>query len=97
MRMKRGTFTPSSVPYGYRLVNKKFSIDQKEAEIVRQMFDDYLNGHSTSEIARELNKQKIYKTADGQKWNPSAVKYILTNEKYIGDCLLQKSFQTDTM
>jgi site-specific DNA recombinase len=97
MRMKRGTFTPSSVPYGYRLVNKKFSIDQKEAEIVKQMFDDYLNGHSTSEIARELNKQKIYKTADGQKWNPSAVNYILTNEKYIGDCLLQKSFQTDAL
>ena len=49
----------SNAPYGYRLVDKMLTVYEPEAGIVRNIFALYLQGFSTSEIARELNKLNI--------------------------------------
>ncbi len=96
-RMKRGEYNASIAPYGYRYVNKELVIQEDEAEIVRWIFEIYLEGWSTEEIARELTARRIPSPGGQSSWNKTTVKYILTNEKYVGDTLLQKRFSTDTL
>lgn len=57
-RMERREFITCNAPLGYRLVNgKDLEIIEKEAEIVRWIFDAYLAGHSTARIASELDQK----------------------------------------
>jgi DNA invertase Pin-like site-specific DNA recombinase len=58
-RMEDGEYVDSNAPYGFRLINKELSVYEPEAEIVRTIFRLYLNGFSTSELARELNARNI--------------------------------------
>lgn len=51
----------------------------------------YLQGFSTSEIARELKKLNIPTKCGKEIWRPSHVAYILRNERYIGDSFYQKT------
>ncbi|MDD3227826.1 MAG: recombinase family protein [Oscillospiraceae bacterium] len=96
-RMEGGEYVDSNAPYGFRLVNKELSIYEPEAEIVRTIFRLYLNGFSTSELARELNSRNI-KTKTGKGiWRSAKVAYILGNEKYIGDCCYQKTYRDTTV
>ena len=67
----------------------------EEAEIVRRIYSMYLQGKSTSAIAKELTKECIPSPAGKSKWATSTVQSILTNEKYKGDALLQKTFTVD--
>ena len=53
-RMKKGRFITCKAPFGYRLVDGILQIDEQEAEIVRYIFDSYLNGRSKDEIAADL-------------------------------------------
>lgn len=93
-RMESGNFITQKYPFGYRLVEGKLVIDEKEAATVRKIFHLYLSGWSTVEIAAEINKMEI-PTRDGlNSWSCATVKYILQNEKYIGDALLQKKYST---
>ncbi len=95
-RMKRGEYVAATAPYGFRTVDKQLVIDEEEAKLVRWIYNAYLSGWSLEEIARELRERSVpTKTEDGQ-WNMSTVRYILTNEKYVGDVLLQKRYSTDT-
>ena len=95
-RMKRGEYVAGTAPFGYHYENKKLIIYEPEAEIVRWIFDSYLSGVSMTEIANDLTKRNVHKHNGKCKWHPRTVQYILTNEKYIGDALLQKTFSTDT-
>lgn len=90
-RMADGTYKTTSAPHGYDYVDGKLQINPEESKIVKQIFKWYINGFGSSEIAKKL------KTLCGRDWNPCSVRYILTNEKYIGDTLLQKRFTTDTL
>ena len=90
-RMMDGTYKTSSTPFGYNYVDGKLQIDPEKAKIVKQIFDWYISGLGSIEIAKKL------KSLCGRDWNPCSVRYILTNEKYIGDTLLQKRFTTDTL
>ncbi len=66
-------------------------IDEKEAELVRLIYNMYLSGTGTTSIAKFLT-QEGYKTITGlSKWNTSSVLGILKNEKYAGSALLQKT------
>lgn len=77
---------------GYDLdENGNMVIDQEQAVIVRKIFTMYLAGMGCFSIAKELNREKI-PTITGAKWCDSAIKVILTNEKYKGDYLMQKYF-----
>ncbi|MDF9409675.1 MAG: hypothetical protein A4E52_00796 [Pelotomaculum sp. PtaB.Bin013] len=96
-RMRKGTYVNPSVPCGYRFVNRELMIREDEAEVVRRIFASYLAGKGIDEIAAELTKDKVPKKDGGTKWYYDGVFYILTNERYIGDTLLQKKFTTDTL
>ena len=67
----------------------------EEAAIVRKIYYLFLNGSSIYEIVKILENEKVTTPGGGTKWHNSTVRSILTNEKYKGDALLQKSFMVD--
>lgn len=91
-RMKSGNFITCKAPFGYRLVEGRLEVHEQEAEIVRSVFNSYLNGKSKDEIAREISAMG-YPTRDGkEKWQYTTIDYMLKNERYMGDALLQKKY-----
>lgn len=94
-RYQNGTFIISYPPYGYANINGKMQIVPEEAEIVRQMFDSFLSGMSTSAIAEELRKRNV-KTKRNGEWRARTVNALLKNEKYTGDVIFQKSWSDDS-
>lgn len=69
--------------------------EEEEAELVRRIFREYLEGKSCSAIAKGLMKDKIKTITGNIKWWDSTISGILGNEKYMGDALLQKTFTVD--
>lgn len=97
MRMKSGTFNTCKNAFGYRLNGNKLEIYEPEAKLVREIFSQFLNGWSCDEIAEYINGLNI-PTRDGNTvWRHSTIKYILQNERYTGNALLQKNYSTDTL
>ncbi len=98
-RMKKGTFLPAAMPFGYRIEGRKIVIDEERAKIVRQIFHNYLAGQSMDEIAAQLNRENVTVRIglENRRWIHSAISYILSNERYIGDSLWQKTYATDTL
>lgn len=92
-RMERGEFITCKAPFGYQLKDgKNLEIVPKEAEQVRWIFDSYLSGRSLAWIAEQMTK-KGFRTTDGRPyWQETTVHYLLSNEKYVGDSLCQKTF-----
>ena len=70
-------------------------IDEAQAEIVRRIYREYLQGLSMDKIAAGLEADGILTGAGKTKWYSSTINKILRNEKYIGDALLQKTYTTD--
>jgi len=96
-RMKSGEFITCKAPFGYRLKDGTLEIYVPEAKIVRMIFDQYLAGQSRDEIAALVTTLGI-PTRDGKDyWQHSSISYILRNERYVGDALLQKRYTTDTL
>lgn len=91
-RMQDGEYFDSNTPYGFRYEDRNLSIYEPEAEIVRSIYNMYLQGGSTAEIARELNIKGIPSKMGG-KWRSAKISFILRNEKYIGDSLYQKTYR----
>ena len=92
-RMERGEFITCTAPYGYRIVDKKnLEIILEEAATVRWIFDAYLRGHSSKWIAEQLTAKGIHSQSGAAQWLETSVRYLLTNEKYMGDSLCQKSY-----
>ena len=98
-RMKSGTFLPSSMPFGYMIRSKKIEVDAERAAIVRRIFQEYLAGKSMDEIAAGLNQERVSVRIgwESRKWSHSAISYILSNERYIGDSLWQKTYAPDEL
>lgn len=94
-RMESGTFLPGSVPFGYRIQNRGLVVDREQADIIRRIFNDYLAGQSMEKIVSLLNQEES--SREKREWNISAISYILTNERYTGDSLWQKTYATDTL
>lgn len=81
--------------YGYRYEDGNLVINEEEAEVVRDIFDMYVNGYSLRKIATNLESRGI-KTATGRdKWSPKVLRGMLMNEKYIGDVCTQKTYCED--
>lgn len=81
--------------YGYRKgEDGKPEIIPEEAEVVRLIYKLYLDGSTLRQIAQHLTDMKIPKR-DCTEWNLIAVRSILSNEKYVGDALLQKTYTVD--
>lgn len=82
--------------FGYRIVKGKIEINQEEAEIVRSVFRDYIDGKPTAEIARRLQAASI-PTKFGGQWSVRRVIDMLCNEKYAGNALLGKKYVRDPL
>ena len=67
----------------------------EQAEVVRRIYRQYLSGMSLRMIKHELESEHIPNAAGGTTWTTTVLRSILTNEKYCGDVLLQKTFTSD--
>lgn len=67
----------------------------EQAEIVREIYQKYLHGDSLNMIRKDLEERHIPNARGGATWTHTAVRGILSNEKYAGDVLMQKTFQQD--
>lgn len=94
-RMQNGTFKPTHVPYGYEWVNSTVVINDSRAAIVRRIFCEYLQGNSPAAICQRLNTEGIPAVQENDIWRKRTIRYILSNEKYIGDCLWRKRYTTE--
>jgi site-specific DNA recombinase len=73
----------------------KLVIDPEQAEIVKRIYREYLEGSSMDKIAAGLEADGILTGAGKAKWHTSTINKILRNEKYMGDALLQKTDITE--
>ncbi len=95
-KMREGTYIISTPPFGYRMIQQKLVICNEEAEIVRYIFDSYLEGIGIRKIAEYLNTKETARP-DKANWSYITVRYILMNEKYAGNSLWHKFCTTDTL
>ena len=82
--------------YGYRKGDdSKPEIIPDQAEVVRKIYDLFLSGTPVRGIQEYLNANSVPNINGESKWARSAIDSILTNEKYCGDVLLQKTYIDD--
>lgn len=67
----------------------------EEAEVIKRIYHRYLDGCTLGQIKRELDEDNVPTAQGVDSWSPAIIHNILTNEKYIGDALLQKTYVTD--
>ncbi|NPV89866.1 MAG: recombinase family protein [Firmicutes bacterium] len=99
---KRKSFKSGKVSFQYKRIlgyeegeNGEPRVNPEEAEIVKYIFSQYLNGHSVDKIKKELEQDGVMSPTGKPIWSPTAIRNIIRNEKYIGDALLQKTYVAD--
>ena len=99
MHAKVGTLkVPCYRLYGYEKdADGKFRVIPEQAEIVRELYKRYESGASLRNLKEWLEESQIKTVLGTDDWSISVIKGILTNEKYCGDVLLQKTFCTDVI
>ena len=70
-------------------------INEEQAKIVRRIFGEFLTGHTPFQIAKRLTADGIPTPAGKEKWSYTTVRRVLSNETYMGDKLLQKTYSID--
>lgn len=70
-------------------------IVEEEANIIRYIYESYMDGSNTREIAQSLTHARIPTVMGNPVWKSSSILRILRNEKYCGDVLMQKTFTVD--
>ena len=76
--------------FGYRHLETGEIVEETaEAEIVRMVFDLYEKGNSMTQVMQQLNTKGIL-SPRGTKWTAASVSQIVTNERYVGDIIMQK-------
>ena len=81
--------------YSYDETTQEWFINEDEAELVRAIYDLYIEGNSSTQIAEILTQNKIPTVRGLSKWSSGTIIGILKNEKYCGDALCQKTVTTD--
>lgn len=89
-----------TVPFGHFLGYERGSdgnlvVDENEAVVVRKIYRLFLNGLTPHAIAKQLTDEGIPTPSGKSVWNQTTVRRILSNEKYKGDALLQKTYVAD--
>ncbi len=93
-RFEKGTVNVFSAPFGYKLSNGTLIINEDQAKIIRTIFDMFLSGIGYQRISEICKKQYFqYK----ETFSYYGILYILSNEKYIGDSVYQKTFTTNSL
>ena len=90
-RFENGTYKCGYTPYGYDLKGGRMVINPEQAAVVKEIFAALLSGKGTQEIANDLNRRGI-PTKRNRRWRATTIRGMLSNEKYIGDCLFQKTY-----
>ncbi len=70
-------------------------VNEKQAKIVRRIYKEFLDGKGANRIARDLELGGITNWNGKAKWYESSIRKMLTNEKYKGDAILQKTYTVD--
>ena len=70
-------------------------INPEQAEVIKRIFREYLEGASCQQIARGLERDGVPTARGNNRWHDSGIRRILENEKYMGDALLQKTYTVD--
>lgn len=86
-KMSKGGNTTTRL-YGYKIINNEFLIVANEADVVRSIYDWYINQVSYAEMIKRLHSMNIKSPTGRDYWRSSTIENILTNEKYCGDSLL---------
>lgn len=73
------------IPFGYQICNGTAEIQTEWAERIRAIFQDYLNGMSTNQIAKNLTQKGVLNGNEKPSWNHGSIGNILENAKYLGD------------
>ena len=63
-------------------------INEPEAEVIRQIFQMYLDGYSIGGIKKYLEEKGILTSRGKTTWSKRSIETILANEKYVGDVIL---------
>jgi DNA invertase Pin-like site-specific DNA recombinase len=86
----KGNFTGGALPYGYSKQDKKISIDEEQANIVRFIFNQYISGKIIKDIVSLLWEQGITNNY-GKDWTINSVSRVLRNENYKGVVLNERN------
>ena len=105
-KAEKGEFIGAFAPYGYKKNPNditKLIVDEEAAEVVKYIFNEYINGKGLAYIAHRLNERKIdcpsvYKQRNSRYhckaianlWGHNTIKSILTNKVYTGDLIQHK-------
>lgn len=84
---------PNWALLGYK--GRDWEIDEDEADVIRTIYNLYINGYSSGQIADALTKSGIPTVKGLSEWSSGSVLGILRNEKYCGDALCQKTVTID--
>lgn len=90
-RFENGTFKCSYPPYGYDWDGEQMVINPEQAAVVKEIFAALLSGKGTHDIADDLNRRSV-PSKRGGRWTATTIRGMLSNEKYVGDCLFQKTY-----
>lgn len=90
-RFENGTFKCSYPPYGYDWDGEQMVINPEQAAVVKEIFAALLSGKGTHAIADDLNQRGVPFKRGGH-WTATTIRGMLSNEKYVGDCLFQKTY-----
>lgn len=91
-RFKNGNYKLCSPPYGYSWNGDNLQIVPDKAAIVKEIFTKYLAGTKVISIIDDLNKRGVATPRHGPRWQRSTIAGILSNEKYTGDVIFQKTY-----
>lgn len=95
-KMKSGTYRSNFQCFGYKKGTDGVpKIVPEQAEVVREIYDRFLDGLSLDQIQQHLQSMQAVSMNGGTSWNKKTIDSILKNEKYAGDLLLQKTFIAD--
>lgn len=95
MKQGKGCVTFSRFLGYERGPNGEYVIDEKQAAIVKGVYEKFVYGYTLLDIAKMLEESGVKTVTGKSKWHTSTIRSILTNEKYKGDCLLQKYYVED--
>lgn len=95
-RFKQGDPANWRFLYGYRIEKGCIEIDPEQADVVRRVFAQYLDGWGYARIVRDLEERGIPAYFGGQ-WQSIQIRNMLKNEKYTGNALLQKAYVPDPL
>lgn len=95
-----GQYVEAHAPYGYRLLEEdkhKIVIDEKVADVIRLIYDMYIDGKTGTQIAQYLNSKRKRTPSQylkmknaSTRWSQETINDILSNPFYSGDTVVNK-------